>query len=331
MDQERRAIRWGVVIILLAAVWRIAAGGDVTAFLQSPDTAAFLVCMGTGRVVRLTAQAAQTDPPEPTEALEEVQTVPENTPVQIAAEDSQLLQLYDMCGLSVDMEALLAQPLDWDLTGEGPTVLILHTHTTESYTRLQTDYKEIAAFRTLDEENNMIRVGAYVAEQLRQQGISVIHDTTLHDYPSYTGSYNNSRKTAQSYLDEYPSIRVVLDIHRDAAENANGTQMATAATVDGQDSAQLMLVVGTNAGGLAHPNWQQNMALAAKLQVVLEKQWPGVCRPICFRSERFNQDLLSGALLIEVGAAGNTLEEALVAANCLSWALAQLAHGANIS
>lgn len=328
MDQERRAIRWGVVIILLAAVWRIAAGFDIGSFLHSPDTAAFLISMGTGRVVRLTAQAAQpavTDPEPSTQ-----QTLPEQPALCFSADDSQLLDTYDMCGLSVDMASLLTQPLDWNLAGTEPTVLILHTHTTESYTQQQTDYKEIAAFRTLDEENNMIQVGEHVAQLLRQQGIQVLHDTTLHDYPSYTGSYNNSRQTVKKYLEQYPSIQVVLDLHRDAAEHDNGSQMATEATVDGKDAAQLMLVVGTNAGGLLHPNWQENMALAAKLQTLLEKQWPGVCRPICFRSERFNQDLLPGALLVEVGAAGNTLEEALVAADCLAWALSQLSRGANM-
>lgn len=327
MEQERRAVRWGVVLILLAAVWRIAAGGALTDFLHDPDTAAFLICMGTGRVVRLTAQAAQPSQTEQTETTVPAQTKPQT--LEFLAEESQLVELFDMCGYKTDLETLLTQPLDWELTGTGPTVLILHTHATESFTRHSQDYKEVAAFRTLDEEYNMIRVGAYVAEKLRSQGIGVIHDTTLHDYPSYTGSYNNSRQTALKYLEQYPSIQVVLDLHRDAAEHADGSQMATAARVDGKDSAQLMLVVGTDKGGLLHPNWRENMALGVKLQVLLEKRWPGVCRPVCFRTERFNQDLLPGALLVEVGAAGNTLEQALVAADCLTWALTQLAHGAN--
>ncbi len=328
MKQEQRAIRVGVALILLAAVWRLVSSVGfvpVRAFFQKPNVAAFLIYLETGRVVRLAN--AQTQPTAPSQQ----ETQPSGAPTRLcfAPEDSQLLSLYDLCGYSVDMEALLQQPLDWELEGAEPTVLILHTHATESYTKTGQEYVETAAYRTLDTHYNMVQVGARLAQQLQAQGIGVIHDTTLHDYPSYTGSYNNSRRTVQKYLEQYPSLKLVLDIHRDAAENSNGTQMATSAAVDGQDSAQLMMVVGTDAGGLKHPNWQENMALAAKLHVTLEKQWPGITRPVCFRTERFNQDLLPGALLIEVGAAGNSLDEALVAADSLAWAIGLLKNGAN--
>jgi stage II sporulation protein P len=172
-------------------------------------------------------------------------------------------------------------------------------------------------------------VGRRLTQRLEKAGIRVIHDTTLHDYPSYTGSYNNSRKAVQEYLEQYPSIKLVLDLHRDAALEANGKQMVTKANVNGETSAQLMLVVGTNASGLHHPNWQENMALAAKLHVVLEKTHEGITRPICFRAERFNQDLHPGMLLIEVGSAGNTQPQALLATDCLAEAIIALAHGAN--
>lgn len=332
MKEERRAIRMGVTLILLAAVWRLATGVGLdmlTSFFQKPDVASFLIYLETGRVVHLTAQAQAQPESQPTVSQETTVTEPEQEALYFAPEDAGLLSLYDMCGHPVDMQTLLLQKLEWDLATSEPAVLILHTHATESYTKAGQSYAESAAYRTLDTQYNMVQVGDRLTRQLEEMGIGVIHDTTLHDYPSYNGSYNLSRQTAQKWLEQYPSIKLVLDIHRDAAENTNGQQITSTAAVDGKTSAQLMMVVGTDAGGLYHPGWQENMALAAKLHVTLEKQWPGITRPICFRSERFNQDLLPGALLIEVGTAGNTLDEALTAADSLAWAIAQLAKGAN--
>lgn len=338
MKQERRALRAGVVLILMAALWRLASGGawmPLADLLQQPDTAAFLVYLSTGRVVHTEAQV-QTEPDAGEKApsqpsLWQVQEPQEEPVLQFVQEDSDLVSVYNLCGYSVDTAALLQQALDWELAADGPTVLILHTHATESYTKAGQDYVETALYRTRDPDYNVIQVGERLAQQLESAGIGVIHDTTLHDYPSYTGSYNSSRKAVKEILEQYPSIRLVLDIHRDAALNSNGTQMATEATVDGSDSAQLMLVVGTDASGLSHPNWRENMALAVKLHAVMEKQWQGVTRPICFRAERFNQDLMPGMLLVEVGTAGNTLQEALVAVDCLAWGITQLSHGANAS
>ena len=129
------------------------------------------------------------------------------------------------------------------------------------------------------------------------------------------------------WLEQYPSISLVIDLHRDAAGDAAAGQLETRVTIDGKSSAQLMIVVGSNAGGRQHPNWKENFALAAKLHAQLEKRFPGICRPISFRTERFNQDLSSGSLLIEVGAAGDTLEEALVAAEFLAEGISDLSFG----
>lgn len=234
-----------------------------------------------------------------------------------------------MSGMKPDLETLLGRPLDWNLKSENPTVLILHTHATESYTKSGERYTETAAFRTLSEGHNMLSIGDRVAEILSQQGISVIHDRELHDYPSYNGSYNHARKSIEYYLSRYPSIQLVLDLHRDASGD-NDAQLRTLAQVSGEASAQLMLVVGTNAAGLHHPNWQENMALALKLHLQLERIAPGITRPINVRSQRFNQDLSPGALLIEVGAAGNTHAEALRAAEVLAEAIADLSKGAEV-
>ena len=236
------------------------------------------------------------------------------------------IEIRYSCDLRPDMERLLAQPLNWELKSEKPTVLILHTHTTESYTRSKGEiYKETSSFRTLDEHYNMVSIGDRVAEYLTRQGISVIHDRELHDYPSYNGSYTHSRNAAAEYLEKYPTIQLILDLHRDASGDIDN-QMRTHAKVDGKDSAQLMLVIGTNATR-KHPNWEENLALGLKLHAQLERIAPGITRPLTLREQRFNQDLLDGALLIEVGSAGNTHQEALIAAEILAEAIVQLAKG----
>lgn len=206
-------------------------------------------------------------------------------------------------------------------------MLILHTHATESYTRASDeDYKESAPYRTLDEDYNMVSVGTELARLLEAGGIGVIHDRTLHDYPSYNGSYNHARRSIEDYLAEYPSVRLVLDLHRDASGD-NHSQLRTEAVVDGETSAQIMLVVGTNASGLKHPNWEENLALALKLHVQLERLAPGICRYVNLRAQRFNQDESPGALIVEVGGAGNSHDEALRAARVLASAILDLAHG----
>ena len=129
----------------------------------------------------------------------------------------------------------------------------------------------------------MVAVGDILAAQLEAMGIVVIHDRENHDYPSYSAAYGNSRKSVEAYLQQYPSIQVVLDLHRDAALNADGSQYATAATVGGQRSAQIMLVVGTDWLGGNHPNWQENLSLALKLQVLLEQENPGITRRTVLR------------------------------------------------
>jgi stage II sporulation protein P len=177
----------------------------------------------------------------------------------------------------------------------------------------------------------MVSVGAYVAKRLEEAGISVLHDTILHDEPSYNAAYNNSRKSVQAYLQEHPSICLVLDLHRDSIQDEAGNQLAHTVFAQGTTVAPLMLVVGTDYGGLEHPNWQENLSLALKLQLQLEDLCPGICRNINLRTQRFNQDLSPGALIVEIGAAGNTHAEALTATEVLAQAILSLAEGSAVS
>ena len=220
----------------------------------------------------------------------------------------------------------MEQPLSWDLTGAEPTVLILHTHTTESYTRGPEIYAETSQYRTLDEQYNMLSIGDAVAAVLEEAGIGVVHDRQLHDYPSYNGSYVHARTAMEEILKQYPSVRLVLDLHRDALER-EGQQLRPVADIRGEKAAQLMLVVGTDVSRPSHENWQENLSLALKLHAQLERSCPGIMRPMNLRPERFNQDLSPGALLVEVGAAGNTHAEALRAAQLLASAVVDLAGG----
>lgn len=223
------------------------------------------------------------------------------------------------CAYRPELEKLLLQPIGWNLGQSGPAVLILHSHGSESYSRQPgQNYDETSEYRTLDKTYNMVAVGDALAKRLEDAGIGVIHDRSLHDYPSYNSAYNNARTAISGYLKQYPSIRLVLDLHRDAMLNSDGSQFTATTMVGSQRTAQVMMVVGTDATGLYHPRWQENLSLALKLQVLLEKKTPGITRPTLLRAQRFNQDLCPGGLIVEVGAAGSTLQEALGAVPLLA-------------
>ena len=328
MDQHQRTQRFGAAVIAWALVLRLYAAGaleTVVTWLTQPNITAFVTYLETGRYVRFSASQGvflefspeSAAPFLPTEAARPV----------FAPEDTSLTDLYYACDLRPDIQTLLEEPLDWDLADGKPAVLILHTHTTESYTQLHENYVETSDYRTLDEGYNMLSIGQRVQEILEENGIVVIQDRQLHDYPSYNGSYTDARKSIRQFLAENPTIRLVLDLHRDASGDPDN-QLRTLAEVEGQTSAQLMLVIGTNSSGLSHPDWEENMALGVKLHAQLERLAPGITRPIVLRSQRFNQDLSPGALLIEVGAAGNSHQEAITAARVLAQAIGALSLGA---
>jgi len=337
-------MRLGLWMIVFAVLWKVVGSGvlqTVAEKLKGPSVAAFLLYLETGRVVP--PETAATEPQQTLAAVATETTVPQTTvettvpqttaeqrlPVAFTKEEGVLVDMSNATRYAVDLEQLVTRPVNWDLTQGGPKVLIVHTHATESFTKAGESYEESGNFRTLNEGYNMVRVGEVLAQVLGSYGIEVIHDRTLHDYPSYNGSYNASRKTVERYLQQFPDLALVLDVHRDAVELADGRQMDTSAQVNGRESARLMLVMGTDAGGLHHPRWQENLTVAAQLHAQLERSAPGIMRQLYLRRERFNQDLLPGMLLVEVGAAGNTLPEALTAAEALGHAIGALRYGTN--
>ena len=335
MELEKKCLRWSLWFAVLAVVFRLCSSGALTEFLQKPEVLQFVFFTQTGRYVNLEEQETQppTTVPPPTESKEEEPEFEEEETEEADPEytvfnkdDAVLVEVNSYCGYEVDVFSLLQKPLTWDLTIGEPTVLIVHSHGSESYENTE-NYTPTSAYRTLDKDYNMVSVGALLAKRLEEMGIGVIHDTTLHDYPSYNRSYTQSRKSVKAYLEKYPTVRLVLDLHRDAVTKSDGTQAGYTVKVDGEKTAKVMLVVGTDASGRNHPNWQENMAMAVKLHAQLEKEAAGICRPISFRRQRFNQDLSTGAVIVEVGAAGNTRQEALNAAEVLAKSIGALAHG----
>ena len=214
----------------------------------------------------------------------------------------------------LDAEKLKNTPLKFS----SPAVLIIHTHSSEAYA-------EMEGARSRDASFNMIHIGSVVAEILKENGIRVIHDTTENDYPAYNGSYNKALGVITRNLAENPDIQVVLDIHRDYTARKNGDteiQLKPTARVDGKKTSQVMLVVGTDHSGLLHPDWRHNLGFAVKITEEVNKVSPDIMRPINVRKERFNQHKTPGSLIIEVGAASNSLSESENAAKIIAEAIA---------
>lgn len=220
---------------------------------------------------------------------------------------------------------LLNHPLNYDKNVKGPKVLITHSHTSESYKPSEANfYRPSDPSRTQDPRFSVVRVGDEIENVLKQAGIEVIHDKKLHDYPNYNGSYKNSLETVEEYLKQYPSIQVVLDIHRDAMSRPDNTQLKVVTEIDGKKAAQAMIVCGSDQGGLYHPNWKNNLMFAMKLQQSMNEIYPTLARPIDFRKERFNMHTTNNSLIIEIGSNANTLEEAVLGGRATANALARL-------
>lgn len=205
---------------------------------------------------------------------------------------------------------------DFELTNKKDLILF-HTHTCESYTPTPDyNYEMTGTYRTTDLNYSVSRVGDELETQLTSYGFSVTHDKTLHDYPAYSGSYNRSYETVNRLLQTNSTTQMVIDLHRDAIGSNNN--YAPCVKIGEETVAQLMFVIGTNGGGLEHPNWQQNLKFAIKIQQKANELYPGLFRPIVLRDSRYNQQLTSAATIIEVGATGNTMEQCLLSMKYLA-------------
>lgn len=221
------------------------------------------------------------------------------------------IYVYNRTDRELDSSLLGEGTVDVSL-GEGPQILILHTHGSEAYSMTDGDtYEESDPYRTTDCTHNVVRVGEEMATVFRAYGFQVIHDTTLCDYPAYNGAYDRSKAVAEQWLERYPSIKVVFDVHRDALVGNEGEVYKLVSDEAGQKVAQVMMVLGTDAGGADHPRWKDNLAFALKLQRNLVKGYASLARPTVLRKSRYNQQLCPGSVLVEVGGHGNSLSEAI--------------------
>jgi stage II sporulation protein P len=208
------------------------------------------------------------------------------------------------------------------LKSNEPLVLILHTHGTEAFSpEGEISCKPNTVLRSSDTRNNIVAVGAVMAEKLNEAGIPTIHCEIMHDLNSYTDSYNLAADTIQRYLAEYPSIKYVFDVHRDAISYASGDLVKPLCVINNKLAAQVMLLVGTNEKGADHPNWEDNMTVAVYLQNLLTNRYKNFARPINVRGASFNEQFTPGSLLIEIGSAANTISEAKYAAIHLTYSI----------
>ncbi|MBR3290241.1 MAG: stage II sporulation protein P [Clostridia bacterium] len=206
-----------------------------------------------------------------------------------------------------------------------PQVLILHTHTTESYMSYYAGYfNKGDLIRTPDSAHNVCVVGEVLANRLRAAGIATVHATAVHDQPQYVGSYGRSAETVQKTLKKYPSIRLVIDLHRDAVQRSNTDKIKPTVTVDGDKAAQMMLIVcADDPEEDPNPLWEQNVALALAVQHDLTERYDGLMRPVGFTDIRYNEASRPG-FLVEVGSETNTFAEAMTSAALLGDALVRV-------
>ena len=243
--------------------------------------------------------------------------IPQNA-IAVQAVNLSRLEVTDTPALLLSNETKFAANLTAlskkDIDKKRGAVLIIHTHGTESYLPDGVEYyTEDEDFRSTDRKENVVAVGAAFADVLRDEGIQVYHDTTMYDENTFNNAYTASRTACRQWLKDHPEISYIIDIHRDAVTDGDGKGKKTICTVNSEEIAQVMLVIGTNEAGANHPCWEKNLTLAVKYQELLNA-YPTFARPIYLRRASFNQQLSSGSMLLEVGSAANTITEAKAAA-----------------
>jgi stage II sporulation protein P len=227
---------------------------------------------------------------------------------------------------TIDIKKLLAKKADVNITsGDDVQVLIMHTHTTESYMPFDVGYYNTDwNTRSDNPDENTVAVGRIIKDKLTKAGIKTVQSEKIHD-KEYTGAYEKSEKTVKAYLKKYPKIQVVLDIHRDAITYDDGTKLKPTIEINGKNAAQIMIINGCEEGDITdYPDWEVNMIFALKLQKELEDKYPGLARPLYFAIKKYNQHLTHGSILIEMGSEANTLDEAKYSAELLSDCLISL-------
>ncbi len=304
--------------------------GSLTGFFLPKNEA--IICMLTNSELKNTNTEIRTAVLKEKEEnkKEEVREVPqviENEPdnVNFSKEKSSIsvtnnnIIVSNAAKKSFNIENLLSMPLSFKNNTDGYKVLVIHTHTTESY--MPDDRNE-------NPQKNITRVGEEIARVLNEQGIKTLHEKTVHDVP-YSKSYINELASIEKILSEYPSVEVIIDVHRDALYNTKNEKIKPVTMIDGKKTAQVMFVCGTDAMGLPHDNWKNCFSFALKVQNKMNKTYPELARPINLREERFNTHKTKNSVILEVGANGNTLEEAILGGRYSALCIASVLKGEN--
>lgn len=226
----------------------------------------------------------------------------------------------------LNIESLLNQKAELTVKDMSqPTILVYHSHTTESYTLLDVGYyTKSLDLRSDDKAKNMVRVGDDLCEYLERQGFSVIHDRTIYD-EQYNSAYKKSRKAVEKYLEKYPSIEITIDVHRDDITYENKTKVKPTAVINGKKAARLMLIAGAEYGSIEnYPDWEYNLRFAVAVQNKVNQMYPQLMRPILFSQRKYNMDETRNSFLLEVGTDANTLDEACYSARLFATALGEL-------
>lgn len=242
----------------------------------------------------------------------------------------QLRNCTELSNETVYREATSEHGIRLELFSEEPQVLILHTHTNESYEPNEKDYyDESYTCRSEDPENSVVSVGTAIAEELASAGIAVLHDGTVHD-GQYAGEYTRSYETTVRLLNEFPSIKIILDIHRDAIEEGDGTHISAVTEIEGKKAAQIMIISAADDGTYDIPNYLENLRFASALQQSFARHYPTLARPLLFQYCQYNQQLSVGSLLIEVGSHGNSIDQAVYSGRLIGRSLAAMFTGEGI-
>ena len=296
---------------------------------ENYSMASRILSMELAKIQEKKSQISENEPQEEIIQEEEKEknfTVPENAETQTItknpiAENSNIeingVKIRNETSFEIS-ENIMNNEIDIDKT----TVTIFHTHTCESYTPSEKyPYEQTGNYRTTDLNYSVARVGDELEKYLKSYNFNVIHNKTYHDYPAYTGSYTRSKETVENLLKNNKSD-IIIDLHRDAIGSKSNYDPSVKIGED--EVAKLMFVIGTNGGGLYHPQWQSNLQFAIKVQQKANEMYPGLLKPIIVRNSRYNQHLGKAACIIEVGATGNTLDQCLTSMKYLSKIMSEL-------
>lgn len=237
--------------------------------------------------------------------------------------------IHNSTGLKPDIRQLLGaelkfSSLEYLSVYSAPSVLIIHTHGTESYSKAgavsyKDDGGEIARSENIEE--NVVAVGRELSEALRKRGVNNIHCEIMHDADGYKNAYTKAEETIRSYLERYPTIRLVIDLHRDSVIRSTGELVRPVAELEGEAAAQIMCVVGSDYGGEKNTRWEANLALALQFREYISGKNEKLCRPVYLKSSTYNQEIAPYSMLLEVGASGNSLDEALAVCDIMAEAI----------